>query len=328
MCCSVIANSPSWGRRYRRSSTRVEVQAEVARNAYLTIGELADHTGVAVRTIRFYCDEGLLVARRTSGGHRVFEPAEVERLNSLRRLRALGIGLAAIGDVFAGARTVSEVLAAERDTVAAELAALRHRSALLTAAESVSHSRVDAVDLLAGVADPCAAHDALIGFWRRQLGPLRGAVVHDFIDMNVPGPPVGIEPDQLIVYAELVAAVGDPALDAAMLDAVRHRGTAGVRDEEYLLRAVADACLAAAPLVAAGAPPGPGMELDQYVDAHATARAERDTADFRRRLLRDSAGGDRRVRRYWELTAVLTGVPVSSGAVQLWLFDALAASVS
>ncbi|NUS93014.1 MAG: MerR family transcriptional regulator, partial [Nocardia sp.] len=59
--------------RYGRSSTRVEVPVQVAyvtdiRDA-VSIGEAARRTGVPVRTIRFYCDEGLLVTGRTTGGH-------------------------------------------------------------------------------------------------------------------------------------------------------------------------------------------------------------------------------------------------------------------
>ncbi|MGV9431276.1 MerR family transcriptional regulator, partial [Nocardia sp. NPDC003648] len=56
----------------------------------MTIGELATRTGVAVRTIRFYCDEGLLEVRRTAAGHRVFDRAAVDRLRLLRRLRTFG----------------------------------------------------------------------------------------------------------------------------------------------------------------------------------------------------------------------------------------------
>ncbi|MFE6921399.1 MerR family transcriptional regulator [Nocardia sp. NPDC057663] len=290
----------------------------------LTIGELATRTGVAVRTIRFYCDEGLLDVWRTSAGHRVFDPSAAERLMLLRRLRSFGIGLAAIGDVLAGARSIEEVIAAERAALDHELDALSRRRSLLRAVE---HAAPGSLNLLAAVTDPQAARDALGRFWRRQLTPLPTAVIDDFIDMNVPEPAADAHPEQLIAYAELVATVTNPALSAAMFDTIRHRATPGVRDERRLLFEVADACLSAAPLVASGRAPAPGAELDRYVDAHATARGLADTPAFRRRLLADAEGADR-LRRYWQLTATLTGETVTSGAAHLWLFDALAASTS
>ncbi|WP_278264786.1 MerR family transcriptional regulator [Nocardia sp. AG03] len=56
---------------YARSSTGVEVQGIVTDNTDITIGELARRTGLSVRTIRFYCDEGILESRRSAGDHLV-----------------------------------------------------------------------------------------------------------------------------------------------------------------------------------------------------------------------------------------------------------------
>ncbi|MFD5178991.1 MerR family transcriptional regulator [Nocardia sp. NPDC058379] len=290
----------------------------------MTIGELATRTGVAVRTIRFYCDEGLLEVRRTAAGHRVFDRAAVDRLRLLRRLRTFGIGLTAIADVLSGTRSITEVIATERAAVDAEFAALSHRRALLAAVE---HAAPAALDLLAAVADPAAARTALGAFWRRQLAPLPRPLIEDFLDMNVPEPTPDAPPEDLLAYAELVALVTNPALSTAMSDTIRHRGTPGVRDERRLLLDVADACLAAAPAVAAGRAPAPGAELDHYVDIHAGARGLADTPAFRRQLLADTAD-TADVRRYWQLTATLAGDAVTSGAAHLWLFDALTVAVA
>ncbi|MFE1592407.1 MerR family transcriptional regulator [Nocardia sp. NPDC058705] len=295
----------------------------------LTIGELATRTGVAVRTIRFYCDAGLLDAARTPTGHRVFEPGAVDRLLLLRRLRSFGIGLPAIEDVLDGTRSIIEVIAAERIAVDDELDALNRRRALLRAVESAApHAQVEHLNLLAAVLDPHAAHDVLVAFWRRQLTPLPASVIDDFLGMNVPQLTADARPEHLVAYAELIAAVSNPEIATAMYNTIRHRSTPGIRDERRLLFDIADACVAAAPLVAAGRPPHPGAELDHYVRIHATARARHDTPTFRRQLLADAAGADDRIRRYWHLTATLTAEPVTSGAAQLWLFDALAASVT
>ncbi|MFD8101712.1 hypothetical protein ACFV24_19395, partial [Nocardia fluminea] len=176
------------------------------------------------------------------------------------------------------------------------------------------------------MADPRAAHDMLVTFWRRRLAPLPTAAIDGFLDMNVPEPAPDAHPEHLIAYAELVAAVSNPGLATAMDDIIRHRGTPGIRDERRLLFDVADACVAVTPLVVAGHSPRPGPELDRYVEVHASARDRRDTPSFRRRLLADAAGS--RVRRYWHLTTTLTGEVATTGTTQLWLFDALTVSMT
>ncbi|MEU4413807.1 MerR family transcriptional regulator [Nocardia salmonicida] len=296
---------------------------------HLTIGELAARTGVAVRTVRYYCDAGLLDAARSPTGHRVFEPGAVDRLVLLRRLRSFGIGLGAIEDVLDGTRSIAEVIAAERGVVDDELDALNRRRALLRAVESAAPGRhSDYVNLLAAVVDPRAAHDVLVRFWRRRLAPLPTSAIDGFLSMNVPELTADAHPEHLIAYAELIAVVSNPDVATAMDDTLRHRGTPGIRDERRLLFDVADACVAVAPLVAEGRPPHPGAELDHYVGIHATARGRRDTPAFRRRLRADAAGADHRVRRYWHLTTTFTGNTVTTGASQLWLFDALTTSVT
>ncbi|MFC8382910.1 MerR family transcriptional regulator [Nocardia sp. NPDC057272] len=296
---------------------------------YLTIGELATRTGVAVRTVRYYCDAGLLDAARTPTGHRVFEPGAVDRLVLLRRLRSFGIGLASIEDVLDGTRSLAEVIATERVAVDDELDALNRRRALLRAVESAAPDRQDEhLNLLAAVVDPRAAHDVLVTFWRRQLTPLPAAAIDGFLSMNVPELAPDAHPEHLLAYAELIAAVSDPETATAVYDTIRHRSTPGIRDERRLLFDVADACVAVAPLVTAGQPPRPGPELDHYVAIHATARDRHDTPSFRRQLLVDAAGADQRVRRYWHLTTTLTGEAATSGTTQLWLVDALTASVT
>ncbi|MFH8369762.1 MerR family transcriptional regulator [Streptomyces sp. NPDC018031] len=90
----------------------------------LGIGDLARLSGVPVRTVRFYCDEGIVESRRSAGGHRRFDPAAVDRLRLVRRLRGLGVGLPAIRDVLAGRVSLAEAAAAERAALDAELALL------------------------------------------------------------------------------------------------------------------------------------------------------------------------------------------------------------
>jgi DNA-binding transcriptional MerR regulator len=60
----------------------------------LTIGELARRTGLPVRTIRYWSDIGAEPRSwRSSGGHRLFDAESVARLELVRTLRELGLGL-------------------------------------------------------------------------------------------------------------------------------------------------------------------------------------------------------------------------------------------
>jgi hypothetical protein len=62
--------------------------------------------------------------------------------------------------------------------------------------------------------------------------------------------------------------------------------------------------------------------LDRFVEAHASARGERDTPRFRERLLADLPADNRRIHRYWRITGEITGAP-TTGNAQRWLYDAL-----
>ncbi len=62
----------------------------------LRIGDVARLVGTTPRTIRYYAEIGLLpeAGARPSGAHRVYVPADVERLREIMRLRdLLGVSL-------------------------------------------------------------------------------------------------------------------------------------------------------------------------------------------------------------------------------------------
>ena len=60
----------------------------------LKIGELASRSGLPVKTLRYYEDQGLLPAiGRSEGGYRLFGPISLERIAFIRRLKTLGLSL-------------------------------------------------------------------------------------------------------------------------------------------------------------------------------------------------------------------------------------------
>jgi DNA-binding transcriptional MerR regulator len=324
---------------YRMNSTLLEVRATVTEGtaveaaveavATLGIGDLAALTGVPVRTIRFYCDEGLLDSRRSAGGHRRFAPSAVERLDLVRRLRGLGLGLPAIACVLSGERSIAEVVAAERAALDVELAALAWRRASLAAVEEASPAdRAGRLALLTAVQDHQAARHALVAFWHRLvIAPLPAELFDMFLEASVPSPPADPTPRQVVAYAEMVALAGDRTLMHRMQARAR-ANLERISDEAELLTGIGEACQLARPLLLAGRQPAPGPALDRFVAAYATVQRSPDTPSFRRELLTTATvDRDARLRRYWCLVGEVTGEPVTVGTAQAWLVDALERSV-
>jgi len=67
----------------------------------LRIGEVARQTGLTVKAIRYYERVGLMppVARGETG-YRVFTEQDIRRLHQVKTLKALGLSLSAIRDIF------------------------------------------------------------------------------------------------------------------------------------------------------------------------------------------------------------------------------------
>lgn len=64
------------------------------------IGELAERTGLSLRTIRHYDDVGLLPATaRTDGGFRVYSEADYDRLQVIKAMKPLGFSLEEMAEI-------------------------------------------------------------------------------------------------------------------------------------------------------------------------------------------------------------------------------------
>lgn len=64
------------------------------------IGELAERTGLSLRTIRHYDQIGLLVpSGRSEGGFRLYTDDDHDRLLLIRRMKPLGYSLEQMGDL-------------------------------------------------------------------------------------------------------------------------------------------------------------------------------------------------------------------------------------
>jgi len=60
----------------------------------LRIGEVARRSGLPVKTIRYYCDEGLLQPKdRSAAGYRLFDEDNLAELAIIRALRAMDVSI-------------------------------------------------------------------------------------------------------------------------------------------------------------------------------------------------------------------------------------------
>lgn len=114
------------------------------------IGELAEATGLTVRTIHHYDHIGLFApATRTAGHQRLYDDNDVRRLYRIRALRDLGLGLADISRMLDDdSAALGDVLRAHRVQVEAELARLTRLRAQLEHACRQAESIVEPSDAL------------------------------------------------------------------------------------------------------------------------------------------------------------------------------------
>lgn len=312
----------------------MEVQQIVTDNTQsgmpVSIGELARRTGLAVRTIRFYCDEGILESQRSTGGHRMFDAdSATEQLLMVRRLRALGLGLESITAVLREERSLADAIAAESARLAVELSSLAWRRASLQAIETAGRAqRNTRLALLAAAQDGAAIHDCLVRFWRRILAPLPRSASDPWVYWNVPQPPADPSADDVVAYAELAALVADPEVIGVVRRQYWRSRPESIRDAHALYAEVGQVMDDVVPLVSEGVRPHHGDELDRFVIAHASARGERDTPRFREHMLIDATDSDHRIHRYWALTGQFLGTRVTVGQAHNWLYDALTSSIN
>jgi DNA-binding transcriptional MerR regulator len=69
---------------------------------FLSTGDLARACETTLRTVRFYEEAGLVEpSTRSEGGHRMFEPAQRDKLRLIMDLREAGLSIQEIKDLFA-----------------------------------------------------------------------------------------------------------------------------------------------------------------------------------------------------------------------------------
>ena len=103
----------------------------------LTIGQLAQTTGVPAKTIRYYEAVGVLPAPgRSRSGYRLYTERGVDRLLFVRRARALGLSLQQLQTLAAALDGRGAVRPQLMKLVRAQLTAVQHRQAELQLLEA------------------------------------------------------------------------------------------------------------------------------------------------------------------------------------------------
>ncbi|MEV6986300.1 MerR family transcriptional regulator [Sphaerisporangium sp. NPDC051017] len=290
----------------------------MARDTY-TIGELSRLSGLPVKTIRFYSDAGVLPEReRTSAGYRLYGEADVARLELVRTLREIGVGLATIRSL--GDRDLRQVLDLHLRTVETQLRNLQRTRAVLRATlergdpTEEDLRRLNALGRI-GAAEREDLMDSLVAevgggnvARERWLECLREAMI----------PELPAEPaiEQLDAWLELVELLSDDDYRASLRrqsdEFWDRREKAGQLDSagwDEANRAVAELVQRAIDEGVEPGTPEAGPVLDRAVALLATVHSAEDGPEFRRALARGYEEHDPRAERHWELVATVTGTP-------------------
>jgi DNA-binding transcriptional MerR regulator len=309
----------------------------VGTNATFTIGELSRRTGLPVKTIRFYSDEDLLPpTERTDAGYRLYDAAAMARLELVRTLRELGLGLADVSAALSQSTTVGELAVRHVEALDEQIRRLRLRRAVLRAVAK-RNSELEEVNLLNRLASMSDEERKRLvdEFWDEMVAGLD--IDQEFyrrMRAGKPELPDDPTPEQLEAWIEFAELVQDPDF-RALIRRMSETQAKQIEDGEF--RQPADAWQQNWPVwvsraeAAVTAGESPTSETGQTLAADlaaACAREDQDPAspEFRAELAdRFAMSGDPRAEHYWQLLATINGwppVPTTQPAVR-FMIDAL-----
>lgn len=295
----------------------------------MNIGELADRTGLSVKTVRYYSDLGLVPeASRTRSGHRRYDAESALRLDFVRTLRDLGLDLATIRKVLDREADLGGIAARHAQATDAQIRVLRVRRAVLRALahRNPSPREVDRMNRIA-----------------KATAEERRRIIEEFLDSIFDGVPVDPQlearlrsvtpelPDeptdeQIDAWLELSELVADPDFRAFLRGmSTSSAGASGALGAETHELISAKAGAAVADGVDPAAPEATPI-LDDLMGAIAAASGRTDGPEYRQEVLAVlEATVDPRPERYWQLMAVINGWPPIPSQMPnyAWLRDAL-----
>jgi DNA-binding transcriptional MerR regulator len=296
----------------------------------LTIGELSRRTGLAVKTLRFYSDMGLLPPiQRSRSGYRLYTEEHVLRIELIRTLREAGIGLPDIGKVLRRDTSLKELLQLQLGAVETHIASLQRIAAALRLAirsgATEEHLRRIAMVTRASNEDRRAA---IAAFYAKVVDglPVDPQWLEGMIDAGAP-PLDAPGPEQLAAWIELESVLDDPTLIACKrASAADFWAPPYPVDASVFADAQVDALSAVAEARSRGVSPASAdgkAIVEKFTQTMASAAGLDDLAPMHRHL---RIKWDPRGARYWELVAILRGdpPPVQRFDDWRWLGEAMA----
>ncbi|MCC8251021.1 MerR family transcriptional regulator [Saccharothrix luteola] len=289
--------------------------------AVFPIGELARRTGLTVKAIRFYSDEGIVPPTgRSPAGYRLYDHDAVARLDLLRTLRELGLDLPTIRRVLDRELTLAEVAAAHAEALAARIGVLRLRRAVLTvvAERGAGPEEMSLMHNLAKLSED-GRRQLVDDFLDRAFGDLADDPALAGV-MRSMTPELPEQPDvaQVEAWVELARLAQDPDFQACVRRLVEHHVLVREGLRPHPAAVVRDAV---GPALAAGVEPT-SAEAGRVV-AEVLARVPHVPVDRLTALL--ETANDPRRERYLRLLAVVNGwrAPESAAPAFDWFLRAL-----
>ena len=93
----------------------------------LRIGEMAKISGFSVKTIRFYCDQGLLHTARSEGRYRIFSSDSLAELEIIRALRSMDVPIGELARILEVRRAGVCNCSVLKDSIASKLLSIDSR---------------------------------------------------------------------------------------------------------------------------------------------------------------------------------------------------------
>lgn len=291
----------------------------------LSIGQVSKRTGVPVKTLRFWSDEGLVPpSGRTRSGYRLYSEADLAKLDLVRTLRDAGLGLDAIGAVLRRELSLADVMRLRLTAVEAHIASLRNVAAALRAAlRSGDPSDQELRRLWAVTNLSNAERRATIQRFYEKVAeglPVDANWTKTMVDAITPNLPDEPTAEQLDAWIELSRIFADPSFVASMREASKQTWTQEF--DAVLYQRVSDATVAAAKEAmdegASETSERARVIAERFiVDSAPCWRRAPDQA-FRDEMQTRFARHDARASRVWELVATMKGGPAIASKVAEW----------
>jgi DNA-binding transcriptional MerR regulator len=302
----------------------------------VNIGELARRTGLSVKTIRYYSDEGLVPeASRSAAGYRRYNADALARLEFVRTLRDLGLDLATIRRVLDQQADLRSVASAHADALDTQIRLLKiQRAALRSLAGrgtgDLDPKEVERMNRIAQATNE-ERRRAMTEFLDSIFDFGAGPVDNEFTKMlrgvspDLPDDPTD---EQLDAWVELAELIRDESFRAKLREMGSWMRSPQKPDElmptdpQTAMELSELAFGRIEPLVEAGvAPTDPAAApvVDEIVAAYAAAAGRDPDPAYRRELAAATRRGyEPRAERYWQLLAVINGWPPVPARMHLW----------